>query len=453
MKNERINLTPGFCRDLKSKDKKYHVHDLNCPGLWLRVLPTGFKTWYYHYRPRGKDVVFIKLGRLEMLNPSQARTRAKEIQGDIVKGNDPIERRKKWETQLTFSEELKLWFKNTLTTPRFRQSTIKNIKGALNVWVFHNTRYPEVRKKLNLLEDLRHKKLSTITKKQIKNLHKVISEKSPYQANRVVAYLKMFFNHALDEDQVNPCKIPRKELNVEKEYLDYLSQEELEAFINVLFVKDERSGRLLKSHYDSRSLSPVTCCLIAFQLATGRRTRSEASNIEWSWLRNGTNPRLILPQTKTSKRQKDPILSFGLGALAMDILNTIKRDKLNNSDSAFNYPIDDERNKYVFPSKDFGRINANHKPSKTPYVKDVRVTWKKVLAMVGISRHLKHYATRHTVASSTLSERGNLKLVAKVLGTSVTTASKYAKLQHDEERNVLDEVFNKRVKEKIREVK
>ena len=95
MKSERINLTPGYCRDLKPRDKKYFVKDLNCPGLWFQVLPSGFKTWYYHYRPRGKKPSFIKLGRFEMLNPSQARTRAKEIQGDIVKGNDPLERRKK----------------------------------------------------------------------------------------------------------------------------------------------------------------------------------------------------------------------------------------------------------------------------------------------------------------------------------------------------------------------
>ena len=42
------------------------------------------------YRLKGKDVVFVKLGRFEMLNPPQARTRAKEIQGDIIKGNEKM---------------------------------------------------------------------------------------------------------------------------------------------------------------------------------------------------------------------------------------------------------------------------------------------------------------------------------------------------------------------------
>ena len=63
MKNERINLTPGLCRDLKARDKEYFVYDLNCPGLWLRIYPSGFKTWYYHYRPKGRPTTSIKLKR------------------------------------------------------------------------------------------------------------------------------------------------------------------------------------------------------------------------------------------------------------------------------------------------------------------------------------------------------------------------------------------------------
>ena len=44
MKTERINLTPGYCRDLKAKDELYYVQDYNCPGLWFWIYPSGFKT-------------------------------------------------------------------------------------------------------------------------------------------------------------------------------------------------------------------------------------------------------------------------------------------------------------------------------------------------------------------------------------------------------------------------
>ena len=78
----------------------------------------------------------------------------------------------------------------------------------------------------------------------------------------------------------------------------------------------------------------------------------------------------------------------------MDILSTIRKEKLHE-DSAFYFPPGDERNKYVFPSKDYGRITGpNAKPSKTPYVQDVRVTFKKLLAMIGITKHYKNYVKR-----------------------------------------------------------
>ena len=79
-------------------------------------------------------------------------------------------------------KNFKRGFKNTLTAPRFERSTIKHIKSALTVWVFHKTNDIEVKKKITLLEDLRHKRISLITKKHIKKLHEVISEKSPYMA-------------------------------------------------------------------------------------------------------------------------------------------------------------------------------------------------------------------------------------------------------------------------------
>jgi len=67
MKHERINLTPGYCRDLKSKDELYYVQDYNCPGLWFWIYPSGFKTWYYHYRPKKRKPDRIKLRNLHSI--------------------------------------------------------------------------------------------------------------------------------------------------------------------------------------------------------------------------------------------------------------------------------------------------------------------------------------------------------------------------------------------------
>ena len=46
MKTERINLTPGYCRDLKSKDKKYFVKDLKLPISISKYIVDKFLSEY-----------------------------------------------------------------------------------------------------------------------------------------------------------------------------------------------------------------------------------------------------------------------------------------------------------------------------------------------------------------------------------------------------------------------
>ena len=69
---------------------------------------------------------------------------------------------------------------------------------------------------------------------------------------------------------------------------------------------------------------------------------------------------------------------------------------------------------------------------KTPYLVDVDKTWKKVLGLAGIKRHLKHYSLRHTHATQLLRSTGNMKLVADTLGITIKQASKYTKTMHSD---------------------
>ena len=140
---------------------------------------------------------------------------------------------------------------------------------------------------------------------------------------------------------------------------------------------------------------------------------------------------------------------FALCDRAMEILTTITRDKLNNEDSKFFYPPNDIRSKYIFPSKDYGRVLANKEKGKTPYVVDVRKTWWKVLSLAGVDRKLKHYATRHTLASNLL-PNSNVKVVSETLGVSIKQASKYAKVQQKHVVESLNKVFEKKQKVKLK---
>ena len=461
MKVIRVKLTPGYINKISSRSEKYFISDSLCPGLAIRVQPIwknkkgeeqqGKKVWVWHYRPRGKESTRMTLGRTEHLSPAEARRKVRSLQGKHVSGKDPVEEKNKWKSEIALGDGLKEYFDTHLTKSKgFRIKTIKEIKNTFNIWIFRKTKDLNVKRRYPD-EELKNKKLSAITPAMIKVYHEAIGSKAPYMANRFVAYLKMFFNYAVGRGwcDENPCS--RFEgLYEEKPYQDALTKTERNRLYNQLVVRDERSGRLLRSHYEQHELNPVSCCLIAFQLFTGRRTRSEASLLKWSMFRRASK-KIILEQTKTSKKNK--IFSFKLGPRALEILQTIQTDRLNNPESKFSFQLNDVRNKYIFPSLYYGRLNKYKKVITTPYVIDVRATWKKILPMAGIDRHLKHYATRHTHLSIALATTQNIKTVSAIGGITEQTALGYAKLQEKEIQEALEKMDEVEEVKPLREVK
>src|ERR1051326_2309874 len=63
-------------------------------GLWLRVGPTGAKSWVFRYRAGGKQRE-MGLGAIRLLNLAEARAKARECEKAIrLEGRDPIDQRK-----------------------------------------------------------------------------------------------------------------------------------------------------------------------------------------------------------------------------------------------------------------------------------------------------------------------------------------------------------------------
>jgi integrase len=164
--------------------------------------------------------------------------------------------------------------------------------------------------------------------------------------------------------------------------------------------------------------------LLAFLLTTGRRTE-EASSLTWNQYLKGDEPRVRLFETKTSKKNKK--LIFGLGDDAVKVLNLILKDRLNNPESKFYFPVNDPRNNYIFPSRDYGRKLATGK-CKSLHIIDPDKTWDKSLKLGGVERHMKVYATRHTFATNFYRQTRDIKALAEALGTTEEIALKYAKL-------------------------
>ena len=417
-------LTDAICRSLNRLDKKYYKPG-NFPGVQFWVLTSGTKTWYYQYRtPNKKYPVSKRLGNYPHVGLIEAHKKAKQLAQNIFNGIYPEEQEKSDILKMQLGEALKNYYIDELTEAnRHRPSTIKNIKAIFKVWIFRNTYDKEILNKLLRADDIQYKKLSSITPKMFKNLFQIVGSKSPTTANRLQNYLRKFWNDYVKESE-NPFIMKKKFMYDENVYLDFLDPTELKRVMKVLVQVDQRTGRLNNDYYIKRKLNPVSCCLLAFLLTSGRRTE-EASSLTWNQYLKGDEPRVRLFKTKTSKKNNKVV--FSLGDDAVKVLNLILKDRLNNPKSKFYFPVNDPRNSYIFPSKDYGRKLANGK-CKSLHIIDPDKTWDKSLKLGGVERHMKVYATRHTFATNFYRQTRDIKALAEALGTTEEIALKYAKL-------------------------
>ena len=99
MPNKRAPLTKS--RILKAKvppgKNEIWLRDSMVPGLLVRCLPGGTKTYVYRYRPHGggrrANPRPIKLGSFPSLSPDDARDAARIHAGNAAKGRDPAQQR------------------------------------------------------------------------------------------------------------------------------------------------------------------------------------------------------------------------------------------------------------------------------------------------------------------------------------------------------------------------
>jgi integrase len=81
-----LGVKPDPSRDL-------YFWDADIPGFGLRVKPTGIRSFMVQYRNIRGISRRITLGRFGVLTVEQARTQAKHVLADVIKGGDPAKER------------------------------------------------------------------------------------------------------------------------------------------------------------------------------------------------------------------------------------------------------------------------------------------------------------------------------------------------------------------------
>jgi integrase len=189
-----VTLTARHIDSIKPTTTRVEYVDEKVPGLALRVMPTGVKSWTVRYRHRGR-LRRVTLGSAAVITLAQARERVRDLLHDASKGADPATEKQAGRKAQTIGDLADLYIEKW-AKPRKR-----SWKADDNL----------LRKKV--LPRWQHRAIADITRQDVRQLVEQVAEAgAPIVANRVAALLSKLFAFALDRDlvQASPAvRIPR----------------------------------------------------------------------------------------------------------------------------------------------------------------------------------------------------------------------------------------------------
>ncbi|MGA1988179.1 MAG: Arm DNA-binding domain-containing protein, partial [Candidatus Sulfotelmatobacter sp.] len=182
--NCKVKLTENRIDKLQSPATgRAYVYDTATRGLAVGISPQGKKV-FVHYRKVGTQPRRVTLGDCREMTLDQARTNAEERNAAIGRGEDP--------------DANVIRATDTLETLFTRYG--EDIGATKKTWKNDQSMYR------NHLAAWKDKRLSAITRDDVKALHAKIGRKHPTQANRVCELLCSLFAFAAWPIDQNPAR-------------------------------------------------------------------------------------------------------------------------------------------------------------------------------------------------------------------------------------------------------
>lgn len=183
----RLNFTKTALLALPPPEagKRMAVYDEKVPKLAMRITPAGSRTFYVVKRA-GASIAWVKLGIFPEMTVEQARAEAQKILGEFATGANPAAARRAIREEPTFAEMVEQFLaekKKRDGTP-LGEKTKRDYRDLLRLY----------------LEPIKSKKLSHITKQDVKAIHSKASKKSAAQADKAMAVVSSVFNFAADHE-------------------------------------------------------------------------------------------------------------------------------------------------------------------------------------------------------------------------------------------------------------
>lgn len=190
---------------LPEQGKRLTVYDSIEQKLAMRVTAAGAKTFYVVKRT-GAAMTWYKLGRFPEMTIEQARGEAAKFLGEFAKGANPAEARRAVRAEPTFGEVFERYLdeKKKRDGTRLTAKTKQVYQGVVGLY----------------LAGIRLRKLSEITREQVRLIHAEASRKSETQADQALRVVSAVFGFAADRELctgANPAAGIQKNPTVERD--------------------------------------------------------------------------------------------------------------------------------------------------------------------------------------------------------------------------------------------
>ena len=389
------NINDRLIKSLKKPKSKHEITwDDKLTGFGIRITNNDARAFVLRYVINGRERKYT-IGKYPDLSATAAREIATELRGEIIKGNDPLDDRKKNSEIPTIKE---LGAEYLKSKQKFlRPKTISDYEFLLKKRIFPN---------------FGNYKVNSIGKKDVEKFMNEMSDK-PYSANRSLQLLSAMFTMAKDNGWTDSDPTKDVAKFPEEERQRYLSDKEISKLAKALEAE--------KQNPNSK--------IIRLIFSTGSR-KSEVLSAKWQDfdLEKGA----WFKKAAATKQKKDSYIP--LNEEALGIVKSLRKNRLSNKAL-------ETAQELIVSSEEFLFYNPKTKTN----VKDIKAFWKKLCISAGI-KNARIHDLRHTFASILVNEGVSLQVAGKLMGHSDTrTTERYSHLVNSTLKQATD-LFSRKVK-------
>lgn len=302
-------LNAKLIEHTKPKEKEFRLPDGE--GLFLRVRPSGAKSWLFCFRI-GSDRTWrqMTLGSLDELSLKAARDQLKELRQLVKEGIDPRNARAAVRAENTQAISMQVLF----------DSWIEYIKIANEVsptWIKRH----EDRWRLHLKKPLGVILARDITRAHLSSALDAMTRKGIKEETRkALTTLNLMLDYALTRHfiEINPARMLKPKdfaATAGKPRDRALSLQELRELWKAL----DQANDLSEKSSSTSKMSLITTNAIKLLILTGAR-RGEIAAMRWSEL-DLENKKWLLPSDRTKNRQEHTIY---LSELALALISELR---------------------------------------------------------------------------------------------------------------------------------